>query len=373
MIFRYIGLLTLVGALIAPTALEAQSIELDGGAKLRLTGRLQVQYNTSSLSGAGESGSGEVPFSTFETRRARLGVGLDLSDWIESLIEVEFGSGDVALKHAYVDLGLDPRFGVRVGQFKKPFSLIELTSSTAIVPIERGLRIRGLAESLGAGAAVPFPRPGGKLLLPEEQTMLSSLGYTGYDLGVEVYGSLGPFGYRAGAFNGNDGGSALPGGHAYAGRVTYRPLSGKPLTLGAAASYLGRGGAGTGTTGRAATAFEVDAEWGAFRRPGLHLIAEAAFGDNLVDDGTFSGAQLVAATFRPVRHSKVEGVEPLFRVSYGNTGHGVKDDEGWLFTPGVNLYFFGRNRIMLNWEIFAPGSDRYKASNALRAQAQIHF
>ena len=376
--FRYISVLALLCGLIVPQWLGAQTIELDGGAKLRLTGRLQVQYNTSSLSRSGEATVGTIPFSTFETRRARLGVQADLSDWITSQIEAEFASRDVTLKNAYVDLAFDPRFGVRVGQFKKPFSLIELTSSTAIVPIERGLRIRGLSRSLLVpavpGAPIPFPQLGGEPLLPEEQALVASLGYTGYDLGVQVHGQLGRFGYSAGAFNGNGGGAAHPGGHAFAGRLTYRPLPDRPLTLGAAVSYLGRGGQEEGVSpGRAGTAFEVDAEWGAFRRPGLHLIAEAALGDNLVDERTFSGAQVIAAGFRPLGHPKLEGIEPLLRVSYGNVGHGRADDEGWLLTPGLNLYFGGRNRIMFNWEFFIPGSDRYDAANALRAQAQIHF
>lgn len=370
---RTISVLALLVAVTLPQRLSAQTIELDNGTRLRLTGRLQVQYNTSNLARSGDATAGAIPFSTFETRRARLGVQVDLADWIGSEIEAEFASRDVTLKNAFVDLAFDPRFGVRIGQFKKPFSLIELTSSTKILPIERGLRIRGLSQSLlaavGPGAPIGLPNLDGSPLLPEEQALVGSLGYTGYDLGVELHGTLGRFGYQAGAFNGNGGGGAEPGSHAFAARLTYQPLPGRPLTLGAATSYLGAGGA----TGRAGTAFEIDAEWGAFRRPGLHVMAEAALGDNLVEDRAFSGAQVIAAVFHPLTNARIEGIEPLFRVSYGNSSHGRVDDEGWLLTPGLNLYFAGRNRFMVNWEIFAPGSDRYQVANALRAQAQIHF
>jgi hypothetical protein len=364
---RTIFALMLLAALALPGRLGAQMIELDNGVRIGLTGRLQVQYNTSSLARDGEAAAGTIPFSTFETRRARLGVRLELSDWIGSEIEAEFASRDVTLKYAFVNLGFDPRFAVRVGQFKKPFSLLELTSSTKIIPIERGLRIRGLSDALlagaGTGANGAFPSLDGKPLLPEEQELLASLGYSSYELGVEVHGRFGRFGYQAGAFNGNGGnGQAEPGGHAYAGRLTFDPLPGRPLTLGAAASHQGSG-----------TAFEVDAEWGAFRRPGLHVMAEAALGDNLVDDGTFSGAQVIAAVFKPLNNTRIEGLEPLFRVSYGNSSRAYEGDEGWLLTPGLNLYFAGRNRLMVNWEIFVPGSDSFKSVNALRAQAQIHF
>lgn len=344
---RTILVLAILAALALPGRLAAQMIELDGGARIGFTGRLQVQYNTSSLARNSEATAGAIPFSTFETRRARLGVRLELSDWIGSEIEAEFASRDVTLKYAFVNLGFDPRFAVRIGQFKKPFSLLELTSSTKILPIERGLRIRGLSDAL----------------LPEEQELLASLGYSSYDLGVELHGRFGRFGYQAGAFNGNGGnGQAEPGGHAFVGRLTLDPFPGRPLTLGAAGSRLGSG-----------TAFEVDAEWGAFRRPGLHVMAEAALGDNQVDDGTFSGAQVIAAVFKPLNNARIEGLEPLFRVSYGNSSRAHQGDEGWLLTPGLNLYFAGRNRLMVNWEFFVPGSDSFKAANALRAQAQIHF
>lgn len=359
--------LTLLVALLLPGGLAAQTIELDGGARIGFTGRLQVQYNTSSLARDGAAAAGAIPFSTFETRRARLGVQLELSDWIGSELEADFASSDVKLKNAFVNLGFDPRFAVRVGQFKKPFSLLELTSSTKILPIERGLRIRGLSNALLAGAGTgtdeAFPTLDGKPLLPEEQELLASLGYSSYDLGVEIHGRFGRFGYQAGAFNGNGGnGQAEPGGHAFVGRLTFDPLPGRPLTLGAAGNRLGSG-----------TAFEVDAEWGAFRRPGLHVMAEAALGDNQVDDGTFTGAQVIAAVFKPLGNARIEGLEPLFRVSYGNSSRDYEGDEGWLLTPGFNLYFAGRNRLMVNWEIFMPGSDSFKAANTLRAQAQIHF
>ncbi len=369
--------------LALPQRLAAQAIELDGGPKIRVTGRLQVQYNTSSLARDDAAPAGSIPFATFETRRARLGAQVELTDWITSEIEADLAQREVTLKNAFVDLAFDPRFGVRVGQFKKPFSLLELTSSTKILPIERGLRIRGLPESLLAAAGPEptsrfFPTLDGDPLLPEEQALLASLGYSGYDLGAELYGSLGRFGYRVGAFNGNGGNrGAGPGDQAYAARLTYAPLPGRPLTLGAAASYrefIGNEAAeADGRATHGGTAFEIDAEWGAFRREGLHLMAEAALGNNLVEDGTFTGAQMIAAVFRPLENSRIEGIEPLFRVSYGNSSHGRAGDEGWLLTPGLNLYFAGRNRLMVNWELFAPGNERFRSANALRAQAQIHF
>jgi hypothetical protein len=381
MMLRTIGSLAVIVALVWPTHLDAQAIHLDGGTRLRLTGRLQVQYNTSSMARGDGSTAGAIPFSTFETRRARLGVQLELADWIGSEIEAEFATGDVTLKYAFVDLAFDPRIGIRIGQFKKPFSLLELTSSTKILPIERGLRIRGLAESLLATsgpepASSSFPILDGKPLLPEEQELLGALGYSGYDLGAELYGEFGRIGYQAGIFNGTGGSRrSETGGRAFAARLTYTPIADSPLTLGAAVSHREVNGQTTAGSPimHGGTAFEIDAEWGAFRREGLHIMAEAALGNNLVEDRAFTGAQVIAANFRPIANSRVEGFEPLLRLSYGNSSHGRKGDEGWLLTPGLNIYFTGRNRLMLNWEIFAPSGERFSVSNALRAQAQIHF
>jgi hypothetical protein len=102
-------------------------------------------------------------------------------------------------------------------------------------------------------------------------------------------------------------------------------------------------------------------------------MAEAALGDNLIDDGTFAAAQGIAAYFRPVAGSKVEGVEPLLRLSYGDASRGRGGDEGWLLTPGLNLYFAGRNRLMVNWDIFKPVNNQLPTANAIRAQAQVYF
>lgn len=365
MLLRSFSALALLAALSLPLDLNAQMIQVGDHVRVRPTGRLQVQFNTSSIALRDIGEAQDLPFSTFETRRARLGAYVDVDEWITSLIEAEFAGGDVSLRYAYIDLGFDPAFAVRIGRFKKPFSLLELTSSTRIPTIERGLRVRGYR------AATTLP------LIPEEQDLVTDLGYAGYDLGLELHGELGRFGYHAGVFNGVAGEIRRSAGdHALAARLTYRPLPGRPLTIGAGASYHSIGDTiRFGTEERATlqgTAFELDAEWGAFRREGFHLLAEAALGENLIEDLTFSGAQVIGAYFQPLGGPRIEGIEPVFRLSYGNAGHGRGGDVGWLVTPGFNLYFAGRNRLMFNWDLFAAG-DRFVGANAFIAQAQIYF
>ena len=68
----------------------------------------------------------------------------------------ECGPAQICLKNeckssscgdGYVNLAFDPRLELQVGQFKKPFSRLELTSSSRIVPIEFGLRIRHIDDT----------------------------------------------------------------------------------------------------------------------------------------------------------------------------------------------------------------------------------
>jgi hypothetical protein len=120
------------------------------------------------------------------------------------------------------------------------------------------------------------------------------------------------------------------------------------------------------------TAFGVDFELGDFRGDGLHVIAEATTGDNIVSEESFLAAQAMLSWFRPTS-GRVEGIEPLFRLSWGDPDGEVEEDAAMLLTPGVNVYFTGRTRLQLNWEFFVPQGDRFEMHHALRAQAQLAF
>jgi len=74
-----------------------------------------------------------------ELRRARLDVeGILFADWGYDF-SVDFAGGDADVKNAYIGyLGLWPA-RIKVGQFKEPFSLEEMTSSRYITFMERAL------------------------------------------------------------------------------------------------------------------------------------------------------------------------------------------------------------------------------------------
>ncbi|HEX2168516.1 MAG TPA: porin [Longimicrobiales bacterium] len=335
-------------------------------------GRVQFQWNSTSVDD--DEPGAPIASSTFETRRVRLGVDIEVGDWIRGAIEPEYALGEMELRQAWLALEFDPAFIVRAGQFKKPFSLVNLTSSTTYPAIERGLRIRGLETALAAGNQGELTSLRGDLLLGEQQALLDVQGYLGYDLGAAVEGRLGSLGWAAGVFNGN-GPDARDENDAksLAARVTYAVDIGAPLTLGGAwsrreMSWPDAEGAET----RTGDAFEVDAELGGLRE-GWWVLAELSSGTNLATRERFLGGQGVLARYFGTGRRRIEGIEPVARVSYGDPDDGIDGDAGVLVTPGVNLYFIGRNRLMFNWDVYLPESDRFETQHAGRAQINLYF
>ena len=86
-------------------------------------------------------------------RRARFGAAGDLVDGWSYKLEWDFAEDGVAARDIYVSYrGLGPG-QVRVGQFKVPFGLNELTSSNHITFIERSLGTEAFADAFRLGAS----------------------------------------------------------------------------------------------------------------------------------------------------------------------------------------------------------------------------
>jgi hypothetical protein len=335
-------------ALSLPTAAQAQvRIVETEDVSISLSGRLQPQFNTSSA---------DSVQSTFELRRARIGVDLLIDEWIEGRIEWNFAH-TARLEDGYVNLAIDPRLELQVGQFKKPFSRLELTSSSRIVPIEAGLRIRGLDSNA------------------EHHLLLDENVYIGREIGAQVHGQLGPLGYAAGIFNGSDQNSRdVNDAKSYAARLNLKPFE-APFEIGAGASLrdVALVDSLDETFTEEGLAIELDAQWGAFRRPGPFVLVEVMQAENFELDDPMIGASAILAWFQPIAGGRIEGIEPLLRGSYGDPSTEFEDNSGILLTPGVNLYFHGRNRLMLNWDYFVPELEALDPESALRAQLQLFF
>ncbi|MGQ0816324.1 MAG: porin [Gemmatimonadota bacterium] len=345
--------------------------------KIRISGYGQLQFNTTSAEAPGPP-SAQTANSTFETRRVRLFATVTIADWIEARVQPEFALGRLKLADAWMNFGIARAFQLRAGQFKLPFSRFFLTSSTQILPIERAVRIRGLEEqirtTLGSEVGTVFTDFRGDLLLGEEQELLEAFGLAARDMGVSAHGEIGRFSYELGMFNGN-GPDQMDTNDAKSivGRLNLKPLRSRPFDVGVALTRRERALGMQAEDERHATIMMIDVEWGGFRRRGLHALAEAVAGSNLLADSRFSGIHAMVGAFVPLRGQRLEGVEPMLRASFGNPDTERRNDDGLLITPGVNLYFFDRNRLLLNWELYSPGHPGLEDAHAWRAQAQFYF
>jgi hypothetical protein len=342
--------------------------------RVTVGGRMQYQWSSTSVSEEDAAPGVPIAPSTFEHRRVRLWADVQVSDWIRGRVEPEFALGQLRLRNAWMALALTDQVTVRAGQFKKPFSAIFGTSSGEVPLIERGVRIRGLEAALRSAAPDATPSVRGEVLVGENEVLLEAQRYATYDMGLALEGRLGDFGWAAGVFNGQ-GSDARDENGALSGsaRVTWRTDPGLPVTLGAGWSRRAMNWpAPLSLERRSGDAFVADVQLGGFRR-GLWLLAEASTGDNLATEERFAGGQAMLAWFNAVPGRRIEGWEPVARVSYGDPDRTVSGDEGVLLTPGINIYFPGRNRLMLNWDVYMPRGEGLRTQHAARAQINLEF
>ena len=327
---------------------------------IRVSGRAQVQYRAS----GGDSTTqfpGTGVQNGFEVRRLRIQTDVRFGDNMLLAIQPSFEMGSLRMRDAYLRVGLTPQIGVTLGQEKSPFQRYELNSSNNLLSIERGVRILGLSGREGLN------------------DLLVNNGYGSHDLGGFVdYAAPGNKAtVKVGVSNGSrESATDVNNSKSFFGRATATLMTNaedQPM-LQVGASFASRDRAicqtVTGTDGcsayyadssKATTAFGVDLEWGGFR-PGLHVIADFATGDNArralrINSGrnsgnlrngadsnvvTFTGVHVVGA-YRIVTTGPdtrvVKIIEPALRVDYLDPNTDADDDEGLLVTPVLNVYF----------------------------------
>ncbi|MEX2571203.1 MAG: porin [Gemmatimonadota bacterium] len=322
------------------------------GSEITLGGRVQTQLNTTSID--------TEPTSQLVIRRARLELAIRVNERISGTINPDFAGDEVSLKDAYLNVAFDGGLQFRFGNMYRPFGLLEQTSSKRMPPIERGLRIRGVAAA-------------------DEYAFLSTLDYSNRDIGVQMHGTpddapLG-FAYALGVFRGPlHGGVGNQDSYQATGRVTLAPV--RALRLGAGWSSRDFAQiAGATTSLRRGNAFEVDLEYGAFA-PGLHLIAELSHADlDPFTDRTMRGGQAWLAYRTMEKAGPITAWEPIFRLSHAETsseGAGISAPGGTLLTPGLNIYFDSLNRLMLNYDMWNGEGDSVDA-NSFKAMFQFAF
>jgi hypothetical protein len=342
--------------LILATPAGAQGFTLVADSmRLTLTGRVQTIFNTTDVPGFAST--------EWALRRVRLEANVRINRLVSGKISPEYAGSRVALRDAFMRIDFAPALQLVAGQAHRPFGTITPTGATRILPIERGVRIRGVA-----GAR-------------DHHSLIAELGYAERDMGLQATGAPrgAPLGlsYAAGVFNGPLRGEA-PNANSqqYAARLAIRPTP--RVRAGASWSrreFVRDAGASVPEL-RGGVAWAGDLELGN-ERGGPRLVAEVAAGDT----DPFLGARFLAAqgwvAYRTgAVGESVSAVEPLLRVSYGDpdvNGAGRLPDVtgGVLVTPGVNVWLGGLNRVAVNWDAWRP--DEGAARSSLKVMFQLAF
>ncbi len=343
--------------LLATHGLQAQATN---GVQVRVGGYLQVETELSSL---GTEANGRL---NTQLNRVRPRLDFTLDEWITGRIEIDFGQGRTRMRYAHIDFAVTEDATIRVGQYKKPFGLLQTTSSSTIPVIQRGVRISGLEDRVDA-RGTPVRLPDGDPVLGEEQTLLDEFGYQSYAVGLGVEGTSGRITYEAGVFDSPAGDPGNGGKGGAAARLTLEAMPGISIGTGVSYSRLRFDGAvEDGTAGSLEFAF------GATGVPEIGLLAEGVLGQGVGTDTNFAGLQAIAWLHRAL-DGRIAGVEPVLRVSWGDPDTDGDEDAGVLFTAGLNLYLGGRNRLMLDWDVYKAQNADVGTESALRAQAQVRF
>lgn len=356
-------------------AFKTNALEISVG------GRVQLQASTSSCSTfpvADNSACAEqVPASDLFLRRARLTFSVKINDKIDFRIQPDFNKIDkIGLKDAWGRFTFSKAFRLKGGHFKRPFDGFVLISSTQTLTVERELAIRGLD----------------KILAPNITSFTTAFDLSDRDIGLEASGSTnnGLFSYWAGAFTGN---SDLKfqdsnASKQFVGRGQFKFGAGpKDLKIAGAlaatdAEYTS---VTTGIQSRYYYNYELFADWGDFA-DGPHAQLGFVFGDNpwqnaaggdidfeTGEDFAKIGSWQAILSWRfPVGTGDM-AVEPIFRLSYADVNTDLADTEVWGFTPGVQIFFYKRNKLALNWDIASPTTDVLRSENSFKAQLQFHF
>lgn len=355
----YLSFLLLLLGVGLPARLLAQLTINPRAVSLAVGGRIHVQYALSSVDG--DNGTAAAVDDVF-IRRARINVDIKVGDVFDARVEPDFSGGDarVALADTYARLNLARSFRISAGQFKRAFSIFELSSSTDLPIIERDGRIEGVSGCPGVGGVCTFSR------------ISERLHFDGRDLGLRAEGDVSTRVHYAATLTNGEGKNAPDANYSksMSGRVV--------LALTDAFNLAGFGGVhdyvGADSAAHQARAIGADVEVGTWRK-GFHLVAGMVAGDNWLvgTDAGFSSAQALVSVYIPLRPGGwFAAVEPLLRAGWTTTETAVGTDyRTLLFTPGISLYVAGKNWVGLNLDWYDTndgGSDW-----SLKTQAFVYF
>jgi len=349
------GVLALCALVAAPVEVEAQLELRSSDATVRLGGQLDMHYISPSPESAPE---------TFRVRRVWFVAQASYTDFLYGQVVYDFRTGGGVLLDAFARMNFDPAFRLSFGRFKRSFDIFLLNPIGDIPFLERAGGVPGYQECSGVGSVCSYGRLSERLL------------FSNRDTGIRADGTIGSFGYSASLTNGTLVG-AVDGNDAksLATRIHWNLREGVQFGFNATRKdYLN-----PSDETEYAVAWGPDLTIGSWRS-GLHVQAGYLHGENWLSystttgaegPGTFQTGQLQATYFFGVERGRIEGIEPLFRLSVTDPDDSLADDGGVLVTPGLALYFLGRNRIALNLDHYRPATG--EGVFALRAGVLLYY
>jgi hypothetical protein len=375
---------------------------------IRVAGRVQAQFTVTDGDSTSSYRPDLVATSGFEIRRLRVQADVRIGDNVNMVLQPSFEMSALRLRDAYVRVGLwrnpTSQVGLTLGQMKKPVSRYELTSSNTLPSIERGARFRGLVAGPGAVSA--------------QNNLLEYNGYIAHDMGAVADANLagGRAVVTAGLYNGSGESQAdVNNAKSYGVRVVgtvlqdaeQRPL----LRIGGSVFSRDRGVFRDSSrftfyadSAHRSTVVGLDLEWGD-HRPGFHLIADLATGENLdpafskvsglpsgnrnfgnvvpnAPDSAFSTFASVNAVgswrFQfedPAGNRLVKAIEPALRVDVTDSDTDRGANRAVLVTPVISVHF-SQTTILRAGMDFYRYYDRSGAANSItgaRIQWQSNF
>jgi hypothetical protein len=271
------------------------------------------------------------PIHSFEIRRARLSLELDPVQWFCGQLEVDFSAGS-PLKDAFGTLRLSRYFEVTAGQFKKPFSRIELMGARKLEFFRRGIT---------------------------NERIISDDGFGGRDLGVMVAGEVAMLGYSLGVFNGNGTAAEFDSGKDFALRLTLEPV--KFLELGVSGAMQYRNQPEMEWPRNDIWAAGVDAR---LRLKPVDVVLEALWAQG---GTTARGPQRLGVVLYAVVDLKLTNdieLRPVLKTELLDDNLWKQNNLAFSMTAGANLRLWKMVRVMLQGELVlheaASGIDEEK-------------
>ena len=370
-------------ALLWAAPAVAQNVEVESKAlKLKFSGRVQVQAGTTTCDQfpvPDDSACGEqVAGVDLRIRRARFTVEAKINDNIDFKIQPDYSAlTKLSIKDAWGRYSWSKNARLKAGNFKRPFDGFTLISSSQILTIERVLAVRGLPS----------------LIAPGYTSFTLAFNVADRDVGVEFSGTTNNdlFSYWVGVFTGaselNNRDTNTEKQYMGRAQLNLKNVLNMPLKIAAAAAASDEGY--ELTSGEKKTEYyydyEIFADWGSFNG-GAHVQAGYIFGDNSLQASTGGDIDLEAGDSFASMHSwqVIAGwkfpvgkgnmaLEPVFRVSWADGNTSLDDNTVWGFTPGVQIFFYRRNKLALNWDFVVPTNPSLRSENSFKAQMQFNF